>query len=151
MVALRSRLDLLWLFAVGLAGSSLACSNKHGAPGQKSSSGPQTQPDEGSTLVSSTAGPDGSAGELSPKRPPNVLLLIADDLGVDILKSSGITKKPADTPNLDRMAAVGVVVDNFWVTPACTTARRALISGLHGFGSESDHVPAVMPFETATI
>lgn len=41
--------------------------------------------------------------------------------------------------------------DNFWVTPACTTTRGALISGQHGFASGIDFVPAVMPDATASL
>ena len=85
------------------------------------------------------------------QRPPNFLLIIADDLGVDILNSYGLTKNPANTPNLNRLAQSGVSYDNFWVTPACTTTRGALITGQHGFESGVDYVPAVMPDKSFTI
>jgi len=84
-------------------------------------------------------------------QPPNILLIIADDLGVDALGSYGYSNNTAKTPNLDRLAADGVSFDNFWATPACTTTRGALISGLHGFESGIDYVPAVMPDNTATL
>lgn len=82
---------------------------------------------------------------------PNFLLIIADDLGVDTLgvyNPEGVT---ASTPNLDKLAKSGVLFENFWVTPACTTTRGALISGQHGFESSIDYVPAVMPDSTYTI
>ena len=82
---------------------------------------------------------------------PNFLLIIADDLGVDVLKSYRLSNQTANTPNLDRLANAGVVFENFWVTPACTTTRGALISGQHGFESTIDHVPAVMPSTTQTL
>jgi len=82
---------------------------------------------------------------------PNFLLVIADDLGVDVLGSYGHASKAPKTPHLDQLAAVGLSFDHFWVTPACTTTRGALISGQHGFESGIDFVPAVMPDATATL
>lgn len=155
MVASRSASYWLWIFAAGLAASCAACSKKREEPGPKNGSDPQAKPDSSSGQatpgVSKPSTPDGTSTAPSPQRPPNFLLFIADDLGIDVLKSSGFTKNPARTPNLDRMAEAGIVFDNFWVTPACTTTRGALISGLHGFRSGIDHVPAVMPAQTATI
>ncbi len=83
--------------------------------------------------------------------PPNVLLIIADDLGIDALGAYNISQTPPRTPNIDALAAAGVVFENFWVTPACTTTRAALITGQHGFESTIDYVPAVMPDTTPTI
>lgn len=82
---------------------------------------------------------------------PNFLLIIADDLGVDILKSYNLGKDVAHTPNLDRLAKNGLVFDNFWVTPACTTTRGALITGQHGFESNIDYVPAEIEAGTITL
>lgn len=107
--------------------------------------GASTQGPGKSTAPGDTTGPS------AVQKAPNVLLLIADDLGVDVLKSSGVTKDPAITPNLDKLVASGLNFDNFWVTPACNTTRGALITGQHGFSSGIDFVPAVMADETATL
>ncbi len=85
------------------------------------------------------------------KSPPNFLLIIADDLGIDVLNSYGLTNNPANTPNINKLSQSGVTFDNFWVTPACTTTRGALITGKHGFESGIDHVPAVMSNNSFTI
>lgn len=82
---------------------------------------------------------------------PNFLLIIADDLGVDALGSYNVSNNTADTPNLDKLANEGVSFDNFWVTPACTTTRAALISGQHGYSSTVEYVPAVLPSNTRTL
>lgn len=82
---------------------------------------------------------------------PNFLLIIADDLGVDALGLYGVSQDTANTPNLDALVKRGLVFDNFWATPACTTTRGALISGLHGYESGIEYVPAVMTADTQTL
>ena len=65
-------------------------------------------------------------------RPPNVVLIYADDLGyADIGPFS--TRSGADrpiTPNLDRMAQEGVRLTSFYVAQAvCSASRAALLTG----------------------
>ena len=62
---------------------------------------------------------------------PNVLIIIADDMGVDKMRTYGLTDDAANTPNLDAIAASGVVFENAWATPACSTTRVALLTGNH--------------------
>jgi arylsulfatase A-like enzyme len=62
------------------------------------------------------------------RRPPNILLLIADDLGYGDLGcyGNGITR----TPHIDRMAAEGMRFTNFTVSwPACTPSRSSILTG----------------------
>jgi hypothetical protein len=61
-----------------------------------------------------------SAGD---KRPPNVVLISADDLGYGDLGCFGASK--IRTPNLDRMAAEGVRFTSFYVAQAVCSASRA--------------------------
>ncbi len=65
-------------------------------------------------------------------RPPNVIIVFADDLGyADIGSFSARTgaARPS-TPNLDRMAAEGVRLTNFYVAQAvCSASRAALLTG----------------------
>lgn len=82
---------------------------------------------------------------------PNFLFIIADDLGVDALDLYGFSSETANTPTLNALARSGLTFDNFWATPACTTTRGALMSGLHGYESGVDYVPAIMPDDTFTI
>ncbi|MGV3486584.1 MAG: sulfatase-like hydrolase/transferase [Planctomycetaceae bacterium] len=59
---------------------------------------------------------------------PNVVLIVADDLGYPDLGCIG--SKPILTPNLDRMAAAGVRATSFYVTwPACTPSRGSILTG----------------------
>lgn len=75
---------------------------------------------------------------------PNILLIIADDLGLDSSAQYDVSADAPNTPVLDSLAATGIVFDEAWATPACTTTRGTLISGLHGVHSGVDFVPAVL-------
>ena len=63
----------------------------------------------------------------------NVLLVIADDYGVDSMGLYAPTQDVAPTPNLDALAANGVRFTNFWANPVCSPTRAALLTGRHGF------------------
>lgn len=62
----------------------------------------------------------------------NILLLIADDYGVD---SCGLYSGAgaAPTPNIDALALSGVRFTNFWANPICSPTRAAILTGRHGF------------------
>ncbi len=62
---------------------------------------------------------------------PNVILILADDLGAKELSCYGSQKHK--TPNLDRMAAEGVRFETFYAMPLCTPTRVALMTGQYGF------------------
>lgn len=69
----------------------------------------------------------------SSKAPPNILLIIADDLGVEQLASFGIGTQPAFTPNLDQLARQGMSFVNVWSQPICSPTRATLLTGRYGF------------------
>lgn len=59
---------------------------------------------------------------------PNILLVVSDDQGYQDLGCYG--GQEIRTPNLDRLAAEGVRLTNFYVAwPACTPSRGALLTG----------------------
>lgn len=61
-----------------------------------------------------------------PAARPNILLVVADDLGwADI----GYHNSEMRTPNLDRLARTGVELDCHYVQPQCTPTRVALMTG----------------------
>ncbi len=60
---------------------------------------------------------------------PNVIVIMADDLGAEGLGCYGSTIYT--TPNLDRMAEEGVRFDNAYATPLCTPTRVMIMSGLY--------------------
>ena len=60
---------------------------------------------------------------------PNVILLLADDLGS---KDIGCYGGPVKTPALDKLAANGVRFTDFYSgAPVCSTARATLLTGRH--------------------
>jgi arylsulfatase A-like enzyme len=61
---------------------------------------------------------------------PNILVLMTDQQRYDSLGCYGIDW--VKTPNLDRLAAEGVVFDNYYATnPVCTPSRASLFTGKH--------------------
>ena len=57
---------------------------------------------------------------------PNVVLILADDLGWNDVGYHGA---PIETPHIDRLAREGVELDRFYVQPICTPTRSALLTG----------------------
>ncbi len=74
--------------------------------------------------------PHVSAAESSGRR-PNIILILADDLGARELSCYGSTRH--QTPNLDRMAAEGTRFETFYAMPLCTPTRVCLMTGQYGF------------------
>ncbi len=63
-------------------------------------------------------------------RPPNIVLIVADDMGYGDAGCYGATD--IRTPNIDRMASEGIRFTNFNVAQAvCTASRAALLSGCY--------------------
>jgi arylsulfatase A-like enzyme len=82
---------------------------------------------------------------------PNILLIIADDMGLDASNQYSYSNDRPSTPTLDGLASAGIVFDNVWATPACATTRGTLITGQHGVHSGITYVPAVMSTSAITL
>ncbi len=59
-------------------------------------------------------------------RAPNVVILLADDLGWGAVSYHADW---AETPNIDALAAEGVELDRFYVAPMCSPTRAGLLTG----------------------
>nr|WP_217283867.1 arylsulfatase [Aquabacterium terrae] len=78
-----------------------------------------------------------------PKAPkaakPNILLILADDLGYADLGAYG---GEIATPHIDRLAKGGATLTNFYASPFCSPTRAMLMSGtdnhLAGFGDMAE-------------
>lgn len=57
---------------------------------------------------------------------PNVLIWMIDDLGFGQIGSFG---GPVETPNIDRVARLGLRFTNYHTTPVCSASRAALLTG----------------------
>jgi arylsulfatase A len=79
--------------------------------------------------------PEGAVAQLERVTPsanpaglPNIVIILADDLGYGDLFGYG--DRLLETPNLDRMAAEGVRLTRFYAgAPVCTPSRAALLTG----------------------
>ena len=72
---------------------------------------------------------------------PNILLIVADDLGVDALngfQTGGV--KPV-TPTLDNLRNTGLAFTNAWSTPQCAPTRAVIMSGKYGVKTGVLEVP----------
>ena len=63
----------------------------------------------------------------TPGRPPNFIVILADDQGYGDLGSYG--HPTIRTPNIDRMAAEGQRWTSFYAAPVCTPSRAQLLTG----------------------
>ena len=62
---------------------------------------------------------------------PNIVLILADDLGVECLSSYGGTSH--QTPNLDRLAKEGMRFTHCFSNPYCSPSRAQLLTGRYPF------------------
>lgn len=91
----------------------------------------------------------GSGVEPPPVRtdPPNLVIVLADDLGYGDLGVYGQLR--IRTPRLDRMAVEGATFRHFYsAAPICPPAREALLTGLHT-GHTEVRLGGVLPADSA--
>ena len=77
--------------------------------------------------LSALSGTAVSAAPTTAPARPNVVIIVADDMGFADVGFNGCTD--IKTPNLDRLAASGVRLDQFYVQPVCSPTRAALMTG----------------------
>src|SRR6266550_6299710 len=65
------------------------------------------------------------------ERKPNILLILADDLGFETVNSYGGTSYK--TPQIDALARSGIRFANSFATPLCSPSRVELMTGRYGF------------------
>ncbi len=77
-------------------------------------------------------------GSEPPQAPTNILMMTADDLGVDIINAYGLGVLTPPTPNIDALAAQGVRFDNAYLNPGGSTSLANIETGRyarrHGIG-----------------
>ena len=117
----------------------------------------------GITLIFSLPAPVVTQADDRPSK-PNVVLLLADDLGWQDVKCYDIDEpSPMETPNIDAFAQRGVM---FWQAyspaPVCSPSRAAILSGLHPARGDmttvaggdppcpaTPYAPMIAPYNTA--
>jgi arylsulfatase A-like enzyme len=102
-----------------------------------------------STATSPTSGNPDSANSR-----PNILLIIGDDVGIDassLTPGYAGTTGAVATPNLERLAASGLVFDTTWANPMCSPTRSTIVSGLYGHRTGATYIGDVLPTSTTSI
>lgn len=82
-------------------------------------------------------------------RPPNILYIVADDLG---WKDVGFHGSDIRTPTLDALAAKGAKLEQFYAEPMCTPTRAALMTGRYPmrYGLQTAVIPQGHTYGLAT-
>ncbi|MEC8160200.1 MAG: sulfatase-like hydrolase/transferase [Planctomycetota bacterium] len=84
----------------------------------------------GFILLFATACEGRESGEVPPSGRPNIILVMADDLGWGDVGFNGNTT--IRTPNLDSMAQEGLILNRFYAgAPVCSPTRGSVLTGRH--------------------
>ena len=70
-------------------------------------------------------------------RQPNIVFILADDLGYNHV---GYNNPNIISPNIDNLANTGIKLDQNYVQPQCTPSRAALLTGMYPYhlGRQND-------------
>ncbi|MEM8981799.1 MAG: arylsulfatase [Pseudomonadota bacterium] len=79
-----------------------------------------------STILFAACGTEKPLPAVSDNR-PNILLIVADDLGYSDL---GVYGSEIETPIIDSLASSGTVLTNFYAAPTCSPSRAMLLTGI---------------------
>jgi arylsulfatase A-like enzyme len=92
----------------------------------------------------------GAARAAEPAPKPSIVYILADDLG---WKDVGFHGAPdIATPNLDKLAAEGAQLGQFYTQPMCTPTRAALMTGRYPFryGLQTAVIPSAATYGLTT-
>lgn len=78
------------------------------------------------TFLSASAAQAGAGVAISSGAAPNIVMIVADDLGYSDIGAFG---GEIDTPYLDSLAASGLKLTNFHAAPTCSPTRSMLLTG----------------------
>ncbi len=77
----------------------------------------------------------GEEGEMpgSADSTPNILLIIADDVGKDALNGFSEGSIKPNTPHINTIRNDGLTFNNFWSYPTCSPTRASILTGKYGY------------------
>lgn len=88
---------------------------------------------------------------IQPSTKPNILLIIADDMGLDATPGYSVgTTKPI-MPNLQKLIDQGIRFNNVWSNPTCSPTRAGMITGKYGFRTQVTQVGDELSTSEVTI
>ncbi|NMH89543.1 sulfatase-like hydrolase/transferase [Flavivirga algicola] len=64
---------------------------------------------------------------------PNILLIIADDMGLDATPGYNIGSVKPNMPHLQSLMNSGIKFTNLWSNPTCSPTRATILTGKYGF------------------
>jgi arylsulfatase len=85
----------------------------------------------GITLAASVNAPHALAQ--SPARKPNIVVIMADDVGIWNISAYHRGMMGGQTPNIDRIAKEGALFTDYYSQQSCTAGRASFITGQHPF------------------
>jgi arylsulfatase A-like enzyme len=107
------------------------------------------------TAMTLSAFPAGAQEAAKAMRPPNIVIILGDDIGYGDFGCYGATK--VKTPNIDRLATQGMRFTNGYATAAtCTPTRYALLTGRYAWRQAGTSIlsgidPLCIPEDKPTI
>jgi arylsulfatase A-like enzyme len=113
-----------WIFRAAVVLVSVAAGCQPSAVSSPLSPGPSERSEPAATAS--------AAGTALPDR-PNILLIIADDFGIDASPCYQVGLEKPNMPNLQSLCDEGLVFDSVWVNPQCTPSRATFLTGLYAF------------------
>jgi arylsulfatase A-like enzyme len=81
---------------------------------------------------------------VSPLRAPNIVLILADDVGFTDFGAYG---SEINTPNIDQLAYAGTIFSNFHASPVCAPSRAMLLTGVDSHLAGMGYLPELIPPE----
>uniref|UniRef100_K1QM88 Arylsulfatase B n=1 Tax=Magallana gigas TaxID=29159 RepID=K1QM88_MAGGI len=70
-------------------------------------------------------------------KPPHIVFIVADDYGWNDV---GFRNPSVLTPNIDKLARSGMILNSSYVMPVCTPSRNSFMTGQYAFKSGLQHI-----------
>lgn len=86
--------------------------------------------------VTGIAGMQACSSEAPAVKQPNIVLIMADDMGKECIGAYGCTEYK--TPNIDRLASQAIRFEHCFSQPLCTPSRVKIMTGLQNFRNYED-------------
>lgn len=98
-----------------------------------SDDGGRVDPSETGADTGETAPVDTGDSAATSDFPPNLLVVILDDVGIDRTPWDADSLTAPDLPTLSALADDGVRFTNAWAHPSCSPSRASILTGQHAF------------------